>query len=811
MTREPSGAARKAVALVGIVLFAIGLLLAIGGARLALLGGSLYYLIAGAVLLLAGALLFRRRPLGAVLFFLYFVATLIWALAEAGLAYWPLMPRLGIPLVLCVPVLLSLPTLFPGRGVIGRPAVTRTLAGATAVFCAVLIAFAFEPHGMITPDEEALTAEAGGSLAQPQWDEWRSYAQSPTGVRYATADQITPDNVDELEVAWTFRTGDIPQFPYADQATPLEVGGVVYTCTPTSQVFALDADSGEPIWHHDPKSRTISTHPRCRGVGYFDADTADNIVPPEAAADGVSMTPAIAERLADASCAQRILLTTNDARLQAIDAKTGELCEAFGDGGTVNLQLHLDNPEPDWYTATSAPAVFGNLVIVGGWVSDGIHRGAEPSGVVRAFNVETGALVWAWDAGDPDTHGLPPNGEYTHDSPNMWSHPSYDEELGLLYMPVGGTIPDYWGVGRNPESEKRATSVVAVDIATGHERWVFQTVHHDLWDYDVSPTPALYDIPDGDGGTIPALAQATKMGEIFLLDRRTGEPLTEVEEVPVPQTTVPDEQPSPTQPVSTGMPRIGGGSLSETDMWGMTMFDQLACRIQFNELHYEGSYTPTSTQKTLHYPGVLGGMNWGGVAINPTKDYLLVNDIRIGQLVEFLPREEADAFEASHSGGQAEGLDYMPARDTPYGINRERFVSPLGVPCNTPPFGTLTAIDLKTQKIAWQRPMGTVEETGPLGLRTGLPIPLGMPTLGGAMTTQSGLVFYAGTLDFYLRAFDINTGEEVWKAPLPVGAQATPMTYTSPETGRQYVVVSAGGASGSAEVGDYVIAYALSE
>lgn len=803
-----------AIRFLSLILMVTGIALIWGGVILVSEGGSWYYLLSGIVLIGSGFLIWRGKPSGIWLFLLFFLGTVIWSLAEVGFQYWPLVPRLGLPLIFAVLVAFAAPSLvdFRYRDMIRK--FSFSVAGLLIALLAVLFGLAFQPHNVIEPSAAEISEKAEGKLAEPQQSEWRSYAQSPTGIRYAPLDQITPENVKKLQVAWTFRTGDTAGFPGpgADQSTPIQVGDFVYVCTPTSQVFALDADSGKQRWHYDPKAALNPVHPRCRGVEYFDADTAKNVVPRDAAAPGVMMDPAIPVRLAATTCRQRIMLTTMDARLQALDAKTGALCDSFGDHGTVNLRYGLDNNTPGWYSPTSAPTVVGNLVIVGGWVSDGMHRDVEPSGVVRAYNAETGALVWAWDAGNPDTHGLPPDGKhYTHDSPNMWSHASFDEKLGLLYLPVGGTIPDYYGVGRSAEVEKRTTSVVAVDIATGHERWVYQVVHHDLWDYDVSPQPALYDIPDGKGGTIPALVQGTKMGEIFVLDRRTGKPITEVKEVPVPQSAVPGEHPSPTQPISVGMPRIGGGRLNESDMWGISMFDQLTCRIKFRSLRYEGSYTPATTEKTLHYPGVLGGMNWAGVSISPTKDYLIVNDIRIGQMVQFFPREKADQFAKDHPPGHTEGLDYMPAVGTPYGINRERFQSPLAVPCQAPPFGTMTAIDLKTKKIAWQRPLGTVEETGPMGIRTGLPVPIGMPTLGASINTKSGLIFYAGTLDFYLRAFDVNTGKEIWKSPLPVGAQATPMSYQSPKSGRQFVVISAGGSSGSPKKGDYVIAYALPE
>ncbi|TWG97030.1 quinate dehydrogenase (quinone) [Mesorhizobium sp. J18] len=316
--------------------------------------------------------------------------------------------------------------------------------------------------------------------------------------------------------------------------------------------------------------------------------------------------------------------------------------------------------------------------------------------------------------------------------------------------------------------------------------------------------PALYDVPDGKGGIVPALIQVTKRGQIFVLDRRTGEPLTEVVEREVPQGAVEGDWTAPTQPYSVGMPAIGVEPLTEASMWGATPFDQLYCRIEFRKLRYEGEFTPPGTEPILQWPGFYGGMNWGSVSVHESSGYLIVNDTRSPHRVQLVPREEADQADAkdSHAGLSAQ-------YGTPYGAAKVTFMSPLGIPCQNPPYGTLTAIDLKTKEIAWQVPMGTVEDTGPLGIKMHLPIPVGMPTVGGPISTSSGLIFYAGTLDYNIRALDLATGQELWKHRLPVGAQGTPMTYISPESGRQFIVVSAGGARQSLDRGDYIVAYAL--
>jgi quinate dehydrogenase (quinone) len=383
---------------------------------------------------------------------------------------------------------------------------------------------------------------------------------------------------------------------------------------------------------------------------------------------------------------------------------------------------------------------------------------------------------------------------------------SYDPQLDLVYLPTGNATPDFWGAHRTPEEDKYSSSIVAVEGKTGRVRWHFQTTHHDLWDFDLPAQPLLIDVPNGTGGTggtQPALIQTTKQGEIFMLNRATGQPIAEVQEKPVPQGNLPGERYSPTQPFSVGMPSIGNSTLVESDMWGATPFDALLCRITFKGMRSEGVYTPPGLDHALQMPGSLGGMNWGSVSVDPTIGYMFVNDMRLGLANYMIPRDKMPK--------NASGIEMgaVPQEGTPYGAMRQRFLSQLGIPCQAPPFGTMSAIDLKTRQIVWQVPVGTVQDTGPLGIRMHLPIPIGMPTLGPSLATQSGLVFFAGTQDFYLRAFDSASGKEVWKARLPVGSQGGPMTYVSPATGRQYVVITAGGARQSPDRGDYVIAYAL--
>lgn len=496
-------------------------------------------------------------------------------------------------------------------------------------------------------------------------------------------------------------------------------------------------------------------------------------------------------------------MTSIDARLFALDAKTGALCPDFGSNGVVDLKTGMGEIKPGFYTLTAAPLVAGELIVVGGRVADNIEVG-EPSGVVRAYNVRSGALAWVWDLSreTPDVP-LDPSIHYTRATPNVWTSMAYDPQLGLVYLPTGNTTPDQWAGERTPQDDKYSSAVVALDVATGKERWVYQTVHHDLWDYDLPAQPTLVDVPDGKGGTLPALLQVTKAGQIFMLNRQTGVPISEVRDIPAPQGNAEGERYAATQPLSVGLPQIGAETLTESDMWGATPIDQMLCRIQFKQFRYDGMYTPPGEDLALQWPGSLGGMNWGSASVDPTTGYLFVNDMRLGLWTRLIPRAQM----TSGAGGVEMGAASQTG--TPYGSLRDRFLSKLGIPCQKPPFGTMSAINLATRQLVWQVPVGTVKDTGPMGIKMRLPIPIGMPTLGGSLATQSGLLFFAGTQDYYLRAFDSRTGEEVWKARMPVGSQGTPMTYVSPKTGRQYVVISAGGARQSPDRGDYVIAYAL--
>lgn len=775
------GTAKWLLGGLGILIALIGLVLAGGGAYLSSLGGSWYFLLMGLAMLVSGVLIARRKPSGAWLYAVALVLTAIWAVWDAGLDFWPLVSRVLTFAVIGLVIALVFPSLQRADGrAAGRGAFA--VAGVLAVGVVATLGYMFVPTHVVTASSEPAVQPVKSGTEQKDWAHW---GNTTAGNRFAALDQINKGNVDKLQVAWTFHTGDVPQSTGAgaeDQNTPLQIGDTLYSCTAYGKVFALDVDTGKQRWMFDPKGSAPNWQ-RCRGLGYSETPLAADAGPQ--------------------ACAKRLFLPTGDARLIAINAENGEACADFGDNGVVDLSVDMGEIKPGYYQQTSTPLVAGDVVIVGGRVADNFSTG-EPPGVVRAYDVRTGELAWAWDPGNPNITKRPPEGQtYTRGTPNVWSAMSYDAKLGLVYLPTGNATPDFFAGTRTELDDKYSSSIVALDVKNGQVRWHFQTTHHDLWDFDLPAQPLLYDIPDDKGGVQPALAQVTKQGEIFVINRETGVPIAKVEEKPVPQGNVPGERYSPTQPFSVEMPSIGNQTLKESDMWGATPFDQLLCRISFKGMRHEGVYTPPGLDPALQFPGSLGGMNWGSVSVDPTSNYMFVNDMRLGLANYMIPRADIP------KGASGIEMGVVPQDGTPYGAMRQRFLSAAGIPCQKPPFGTMSAIDLKTRKLMWQVPVGTVQDTGPLGIRMHLPIPIGMPTLGASLSTQSGLLFFAGTQDFYLRAFDSGNGNEIWKARLPVGSQSGPMTYVSPKTGKQYILISAGGARQSPDRGDYVIAYAL--
>lgn len=793
----------------GIVLALLGLGLAGGGLKLVTLGGSWFYLVAGLAMIAVGVFALRRQAPALWIALGLLAVNLIWAFAEVGLDYWQLFPRIMTFLVIALVAAAISPHLARKSG---APALGCKPAAALTVVLAIgfvaMLTGMFRPHAQVVasgPAAPVIQPEAGADSG----NDWPAYGRSTAGNRFAQFDQINASNVKNLEVAWTYRTGDLAVDGKEYQVTPLKVGNSMFLCTPSSIVIAIDPVTGAEKWKFDPKAEVFESTKgwrRCRGVGY--ADLTGQLSQPANDASGLPLPVYAATD--PVACRKRVVVTTIDARLFTLDAETGALCEDFGTNGYVDLTIGLSADPKDGqqgsYNVTSAPLVADGVVLVGGRLNDNLTVG-EPSGVVRGFDVRTGQLLWAWDAARGATSSTPlPAGEtYAPETPNFWGTAAYDPALGLAYFPTGNQTPDFWTGNRHPYSDEYNDAIVAVDMKTGREAWHFRTANIDQFDYDVSSQPILYDLKK-DGETIPVIIQLTKRAQIFVLDRRTGEPVFPVEERAVSTDAMPDMKVAPTQPYSALS--VGADKLTESDMWGGTIFDQLVCRIQFKEMRWEGEFTPLSDkQRTLIYPGYYGGFNWGGGAIDASTGTLIVNDIRMAQWGQFIKQDEAIRVGLKPS---TEG-EYSTQTGTPWGVERSMFVSPFGVPCFKPPFGSMTAIDLTTGKTKWQVPMGSIQDAPVMGIVPGVHVPLGMPTMGGPLVTGGGLTFFHGTLDYYTRALDSNTGEELWRGRLPVGGQGAPMSYIG-EDGRQYIVVVAGGATrtGSNENrGDYVIAYAL--
>ncbi|MDO1584259.1 glucose/quinate/shikimate family membrane-bound PQQ-dependent dehydrogenase [Rhizobium oryzicola] len=776
------------------ILFAlIGIALAIGGGQLLMLGGSPYYIVTGIAFLVTAVLLFLRRGIAVHLYALIVVCSLVWALWEVGFDWWQLGPRGGLIIVLGFWLLT--PWIRRPLGFASPTTGFRYKASAgplaAAVGVAVLIAvisMLIDSHDMSgkLPEDQVAAAPAMGGNVPP--GEWHQYGRTPFGQRYSPLDQVNVKNVANLTEVWRYQTGDVKQpgdvGETTYQVTPLKVGNTLYLCTPHNWAIALDATTGKQKWKYDPNVglNPDRQHQTCRGVSYY-ADPAVQ-----------------ANAQTNAQCATRVYLPTSDARLIALDAQTGQVCTTFADKGVLHLEQGMPYNPAGYYYSTSPPVIAAGKIIIGGAVNDN-YSTKEQSGVIRAFDVNTGALVWNWDSGNPmRTQPLPPGQTYTANSPNSWSVLSADEQLGLVYVPLGNQVPDQLGMNRSPSVEKYSSSIVALDINSGADRWVQQFVHHDLWDMDVPAQPVLLDIKRPDGNVVPALVGPTKQGDIYVLDRRNGQPIIPIKEEPAPSGTIPEDFSSPTQPTSdlSFKPQ----PLQERNMWGITMFDQMVCRIKFHSLRYEGRYTPPSLQGSIIYPGNFGTFNWGSVAVDPERQVMFGMPTYLAFTSQLVPRAEVPP-KGQDEKGSEQGLNRNDG--APYAVRMGPFLGPLQVPCQAPPWGYVTGVDLRTGKTAYKHKNGTVYDMTPLPL----PFKIGVPGIGGPMITKGGVAFLGAAVDNYLRAYNLTTGEQLWEARLPAGGQATPMTYAV-DDGRQFVVMVAGGhGSVGTKPGDYVIAYAL--
>ncbi len=791
--KKPDTRAGWAVLALGAVLLVTGAILLLGGVRLMTLGGSWYYAIAGALLVWAGLLIMQRRILGAWIYGAAFLLTLVWALWEVGLQGWPLVPRVVGPIVLLVLVVLALPVLEPGRG--GR----WRWFGLAGVAVLVLVG-GFAIGQANRPDPAGALPNASLAMSDPSLlsigADWPAYAGTDAARRYSPLTQITPENVGQLERAWVYRTGDLPEERWGAETTPLKIGDTVYLCTARNILIALDAASGEERWRYDPRvpDENIPYTAACRSVVYYATPGANSNEP----------------------CATRIIEGTLDARLIAVDARTGQPCPQFGENGAVDITIGMGDVSPGMVSITSPPVIVRGVIVTGHQVLDGQYRWA-PSGVIQGFDVVTGAFRWAWDMVRPDRSGQPAEGEtFTRGTPNMWTIATGDEDLGMVYLPMGNSAADYWSASRRPQENTYATSLVALDASTGRPVWHFQTVHIDVWDYDLGSQATLVDFP-ADTGVVPAVILTSKQGDIYILDRRTGQPLHGVEEREVPQGGLEPWMRSRTQPFSR-YHTLAQPDLTERDMWGMSLIDQMFCRIQFRRATYDGIYTPpTTSTHWIQYPGYNGGQDWGGIAVDPNRGVIIANYNDMPNHNRLVPRDEAEArgwaprdqARGGSMGGGAEGAG-DPQIGVPFAIqvNAGWRVPGTGLLCKEPPYGGIRAIDLRTGRTIWDRPLGQARRNGPWGIPSMLPISIGTPNNGGPVVTASGLIFIAATTDNLIRAIDMRTGNVVWRDVLPAGGQATPMVYEA--NGRQYVVLMTGGHHFmETPRGDQVIAYAL--
>ncbi len=620
-------------------------------------------------------------------------------------------------------------------------------------------------------DSPPLTSVPPGTVAG-----WPAYGAAPGGTHFSNADQITPDNVMHLEQVWTHRSGDVREASGAIgayvtqsslQVTPILINDRLYYCSPFNRIFSLDAETGEELWSYEPGvDRQADILPNCRGVSSWQSGQAG-------------------------FCEHRIITGTLDARLIALDAESGKPCPDFGEKGEVDVTHGLSEHNPEDYSITSPPAILGNRIITGAMVLDN-HKTSVPSGVVRAYDVRSGEFLWAWNPVKPGSRERNDDDTFLAGTTNVWSIISVDAARDMIFVPTGNTSPDFYG-GHRGDLDYYSSSVVALEGESGKVIWHQQLVHHDIWDYDTPAQPTLVDVKVN-GELIPAVIQVTKMGMTFAFNRDTGEPLWPVEELPVPQEGgVPGEPLSATQPFPTHIPHLIKTPLTPEEAWGLTFWDEGACADLIRDKAAAGIYTPPSIEGAINYPSNGGGNNWGSPAINPETRVMVTYTNRVPAFTKLIPRENCEGVGQQQTG-------------TPYCVETGFLVSPLGVPCTAPPWGTLDAIDIESGEQLWSVPMGSTRDIAPF--------PVwwieGLPGFAAPMMTASGLVFSGISNEHALRAFDAETGKELWRHKLPTAANALPMTYQLNENGRQFVVVAAGGHwSGGSPPGDYLIAFAL--
>jgi quinoprotein glucose dehydrogenase len=646
------------------------------------------------------------------------------------------------------------------------------------------------PSLVAVPPVVASTRAAAAPGVAPS--DWVAYGRDAGGTRYSPLTQITPRNVGRLKVAWVFHTRDVTHMLSGSsfEATPIMVAGTLYLVSPFGRVFALDPQTGKQRWVYDPK---VKLRTLVAIIGFIQRGLATWVDP---------------LRPAGQRCHRRIFLATLDARLIALDARTGRPCADFGKQGQVDLLPGVGAVGlPGSYGETAPPTIddVDGLVIIGGEIADDISA-SMPSGVVRAFDARSGALRWSFDPvprnpNDPAYKTWAGNSTAFVGAGGVWNVMAFDHTRDLVFLPTEAASPDAYG-GDRIGSDVYANSLVALHAATGKLAWYFQVVHHDVWDYDIAAQPALVTVRRG-GAAIAAVAVSTKMGHIFFLNRDTGQPVFPVQERPVPQGGVPGEQTWPTQPFPTAPPPLTPERLSANEAFGVTPADREFCRMQIASLRSEGIFTPPSLQGSVDFPSPSGGVNWGSAAYNPSAGLLFVIVNRLAFALKLIPRMEWNGLVSRFAEGRA-GVGSGLMDGTPYVVVRYPLWTTRRIPCNPPPWGTLDAIDVNSGTVRWQVPIGIMPAVSahPHAARWGA------ISYGGPMVTGGRLVFAAGTPNPFLRAFNLATGKELWRGKLPVPAQSTPMTYSS--GGKQFVVVAAGGSSQlGTPLGDSLVAFAL--
>lgn len=783
-----------------VVLILSGLYLLIGGVWLAALGGSWYY-IATAIGLFVTAILLRKNKTASLwLYAVILLLTLIWGIWESGTDFWALAPRFDLLFLFGVWLLLPYAT----RGLVAtKPAKSLLALALVSVLATLGYSIYHDPQEL-----NGVIARAQPQHAQPvpgvDDNDWPAYGRTQGGVRYSPLTQINQTNAHQLEVAWTYRTDDFigpnDSGEATNEVTPIKIGNVVYICTVHQFLDALDAKTRQRLWRFDPHIKSDKTfqHLTCRGISYYDGNNT------------ARFPASLGKQPANVSqeCPRKLILPVNDGRLIAVNPDTGKACSDFGTQGEINLQANMPNAYPGGYNPTSPPVVTSSTIIIGGSVTDNLSN-TEPSGVIRGYDITTGQLKWVFDTGAQDPNAMPgTDSTFVHNSPNAWAPLAYDAEADVVYVPTGVGTPDIWGGDRTELKERYANSMLALDATTGKLIWHFQTTHHDLWDMDVPSQPSLVNITSKSGETIPAIYVLTKTGNVFVLDRRNGKAIVPITERDVPQSVkrgpqTKGEHYSPTQPFSA-LNLAPQEKLTDKDMWGATMFDQLMCRVIFKRLNYDGIYTPPSENGTLVFPGNLGVFEWGGMSVNQDRQIGLMNPIGLPFVSRLIPKDP-NRPRTERGAGTESGV--QPMYGVPYGVEMGPFLSPLGLPCKQPAWGYVAGVDLQTNTVVWKKRIGTIRDSLP-DLFQLPPMKIGVPGLGGPISTAGNVMFVAATQDNYLRAFDTSNGTLLWEARLPAGGQATPMTYAV--DGKQYVVIMAGGhGSFGTKKGDYLIAYAL--